>query len=83
MASRSAASHPRSDLPFYTALGILGGSYLLLIVAIVAAEFSYARPGDFARIFADDNIRYAIRLSVISSTITTILRCGSACRLPT
>ncbi|HEV3300910.1 MAG TPA: ABC transporter permease [Planctomycetaceae bacterium] len=73
MASRSAVSHPRSDVPFYTALGILGGSYLLLIVALVAAEFSYARLGDFARIFADADIRYAIRLSVISSTITTIL----------
>jgi len=73
MTSPSVASRPKSDVPFYTALGILGGSYLLLIVAMVAAEFSFARPGDFTRIFADANIRYAIRLSVISSTITTVL----------
>ncbi|HXY36601.1 MAG TPA: ABC transporter permease [Planctomycetaceae bacterium] len=72
MASRS-PSAPKSDVPFYTALAILGGSYILLIVGMVAAELGYARFGDFARIFADENIRYAVRLSVISSTITTIL----------
>ena len=73
MSSIAPASHSRSDAPFYTAIGILAGSYVLLVVAMVAAEIGYARPGDFARIFADENIRFAIRLSVISSTITTIL----------
>jgi molybdate transport system permease protein len=73
MASPSAAAHQKSDAPFYAALCVLGGSYILLIVALLAAEFGYARLGDFARIFGDANIRYAIRLSVISSTITTIM----------
>jgi molybdate transport system permease protein len=73
MASRPAPSKPKSDVPFYTALGILAGSYVLLIVAMLAAEIGYARLGDFARIFADENIRYAIRLSVISCTISTFL----------
>jgi molybdate transport system permease protein len=73
MSSRALPSHPRSDGPFYAVLAVLGGSYVLLIVAMVAAEVQYARLGDFGRIFADANIRYAIRLSVISSTITTIL----------
>jgi molybdate transport system permease protein len=73
MSSIPPASHSRSDAPFYTAIGILAGSYVLLIVAMVAAEIGYARPADFARIFADENIRFSIRLSVISSTITTIL----------
>jgi molybdate transport system permease protein len=73
MALSSATPRSKSDVPFYTALGILGGSYVLLIVAMVAAELIYARPGDFARVFADQNIRDAIRLSVISSTVTTIL----------
>jgi molybdate transport system permease protein len=73
MASPPASPRSKSDVPFYVALSVLGGSYVLLIVALVAAEFLYARPGDFARIFADHNIRYAIRLSVISSTVSTIL----------
>jgi molybdate transport system permease protein len=73
MALSTAPVRSRSDVPFYTALGILGGSYVLLIVAMVAAELLYARTGDFARIFADQDIRYAIRLSLISSTVTTIL----------
>jgi Binding-protein-dependent transport system inner membrane component len=73
MASPPASPRSKSDVPFYVALYVLGGSYVLLIVALVAAEFLYARPGDFARIFADHNIRNAIRLSVISSTVSTIL----------
>lgn len=73
MSSTSSVGRGKLDAPFYTALGVLGGSYILLIVAMVAAEISYARLGDFGRIFADENIRYAIRLSVISASITTIL----------
>ncbi len=73
MSSPSIVSHAKSDAPFYTALGILGGGYVLLIVAMVAAEMGYARLGDFSRIFADENIRFAIRLSVISASISTIL----------
>jgi len=73
MSSTSSVSHAKSDVPFYTALGVLGGGYVLLIVAMVAAEIGYARSADFSRIFADENIRFAIRLSVISATISTIL----------
>jgi molybdate transport system permease protein len=73
MAARPGASYRKSDAPFYWGLGILGGSYVLLIVAMVAAEAGYARLGDFGRILADQNIRYAIRLSLISSTISALL----------
>ncbi len=73
MSSPSSVSHAKSDAPFYTALGVLGGGYVLLIVAMVAAEIGYARLADFSRIFADENIRFAIRLSVISASISTIL----------
>ncbi len=73
MSSSSIVSRAKSDAPFYTALGVLGGGYVLLIVAMVAAEVGYARLADFSRIFADENIRFAIRLSVISASISTIL----------
>ena len=63
----------KSDAPFFVGLGLLGGLYLVLIAATLLADVWYARWGDFARILADENIRYAIRLSLISSTISTIL----------
>ncbi len=62
----------KSDMPFFIGLGLLGGLYVVLIGAMLLAEFSYARWGEFGRTLADENIRYAIRLSLISSTISTI-----------
>jgi molybdate transport system permease protein len=67
------AYRPKSDMPFFAGLGILAGSYVVLIAAMLLADAGYARLGDFGRILADPDIRYAIRLSLISSTITTVL----------
>ncbi len=67
------AYRPKSDVPFFVGLGVLAGVYIVLIAAMLLADAGYARLGDFARILADANIRYAIRLSLISCTITTIL----------
>ena len=63
---------PKSDVPFFIGLGLLAGLYILLIAAILLADVGYARLGEFGRILADANIRYAIRLSLLSCTITTI-----------
>jgi molybdate transport system permease protein len=67
------SDRPKSDVPFFVGLGLLAGVYVVLIAAMLLAEVSYARWGDFGRMLADENIRYAIRLSLISSTISTIL----------
>jgi molybdate transport system permease protein len=64
---------PKSDVPFFIGLGLLAGLYILLIAAMLLADVGYARLGEFGRILADANIRYAIRLSLLSCTITTIL----------
>jgi molybdate transport system permease protein len=64
---------PRSDVPFFVGLGLLAGLYIVLIAAMLLADVGYARLGDFGRILGDANIRYAIRLSLLSCTITTIL----------
>ena len=69
----SAPYRPKSDIPFFVGLGVLGGFYVVLIAAMLLADVNYAHRGDFSRILADANIRYAIRLSLISCTITTIL----------
>jgi molybdate transport system permease protein len=63
----------KSDVPFFVGLVLLGGLYVVLIGATLLADVWYARWGDFGRILADENIRYAIRLSLISCTISTIL----------
>ncbi|HKI36869.1 MAG TPA: ABC transporter permease [Gemmataceae bacterium] len=75
------------DVPFLLLLAIIGGLYVVLIVAMLAADVSFlvrqARPTPpgwaeslwehFARTLASPAIRYAIRLSLISCTLTAIL----------
>ena len=63
----------RSDAPFWIALGILGGTYLLLIVAMLLAEASYTTWPAVRDLLGSDAIRFSIKLSLISCSITTIL----------
>ncbi len=63
----------QSDTRFYVCLGILGGSYLLLLVATLVADLFYTSPGHLWRALQSSEIRYAIRLSLISCTLTTLL----------
>jgi molybdate transport system permease protein len=51
----------------------IGGSYVLLIVALVAADLAYTSPTHFAAALAKPEIRYAIRLTLISCTISALL----------
>ncbi len=76
-----------SDTPFYVGLCILSGVYILLLFAMLAAdalhlvEFDPAHPLSslwksilkFFNIINTKEIRFSIRLSLISCTITTIL----------
>ena len=62
-----------SDLPFYVGLLTLGGVYVFLIVAMVLANSAYTTVDVFARTLASPEIQYAIKLSLITCTITTIL----------
>src|SRR5262245_47934496 len=78
----------RSDVPFLAALGILGGLYVLLIVALLLADAEFLLPGSrgpateswlgefwghFARPLASPYIQYSIKLSLISCSVTAIL----------
>jgi molybdate transport system permease protein len=75
-----AAAPPRgrSDLPFYAGLAILGGVYVVLIVALLLAEASFTSPDHLLAALASPEIRYAIKLSLVSCTMTTILALWSA-----
>ena len=63
----------RSDLPFYLALAALGGAYLALILALLAADASFTSPSHLWGALASREIRYAIRLSLLSCSVTAIL----------
>src|SRR5207237_3201481 len=62
-----------TDRGFYLALAILGGSYVLLVVGLLLADLLYTNPGQIRDALNDPDIRFAIRLSLLTSTVTTIL----------
>jgi molybdate transport system permease protein len=62
-----------SDVPFFVVLGILGGSYLLLIVALLVADLAFTSPRHFAAALRKPEIQYAIRLTLISCTVSALL----------
>src|SRR5437660_6777696 len=58
---------------FILCLALLGGTYVVLIVAMLAADLLFTSPGDFVEALASPEIRYAIRLSLVSCTISTLM----------
>lgn len=64
---------PRTDWPFLAGLGILSGVYVLLIAAMLVADLSFTSPRHVLQALASPEIQYAIKLSLISCTLTTLL----------
>jgi molybdate transport system permease protein len=62
-----------SDAPFLVAMGLIGGTYLFLILAMLLADASFTSPGHLLSALKSPEIRYAIWLSLISCSITTVL----------
>jgi molybdate transport system permease protein len=67
------AHRPGPDWPFYLAFALLGGSYLALILAMLAADVFYTTPDHLINALGSGEIRYSIRLSLLSCSVTTIL----------
>ena len=67
------AHRPPSDVPFYLGLALLSGSYLALIVAMLVADATFTTPGHLLAALNSYEIRYAVKLSLISCTLTTVL----------
>lgn len=65
--------HVPSDLPFFLGMGVIGAVYLTLIIAMLVADAAFTSPGHLLAALDSPEIRYAIRLSLISCTLTTIL----------
>lgn len=76
-ADRAAAETPvhrvGSDGPFLVGLGLLGFFYVGLIVAMLLADALFTSPGQLVAALQSPEIRYATRLSLFSSCVTTLL----------
>jgi len=63
----------KSDFPFLAGLGVIGGFYIFLIVAMLAADAFFTSPWYLLKAMGSREIRYAIKLSLLSCTLTTLL----------
>lgn len=66
-------SQQTSDRVFLASFALLGGTYLLLLLAMLAADLAYTSPGHLWRALQSPEIRYAIRLSLLSCSLTALL----------
>ena len=64
---------PSSDVPFYLALGLLGGSYVALIAALLIADVTHTSLGDIGDAFRAPPIRAAVVLSLLSCSASAIV----------
>lgn len=75
-----------SDVPFYLILGVIGATYVLLIVTMLAADAVYLLPekrppsllawlvnNPIVQVLGQGEIRYSIALSLVSCTMTAVL----------
>lgn len=72
--ARQASPHRAgSDAPFFLVMGLLGGSYLLLIISLLAADIAFTSPGHFVAALAKKEIQHAIQLTLVTCTISALL----------
>jgi molybdate transport system permease protein len=64
---------PASDRPFFASLGVLGGTYILLLLATLGADTFYTSPSHLWRALQSPEIRHAVRLSLLTCTLSTLL----------
>ena len=61
------------DRGFLLFLSLFAGLYVALIVGMLLADATYTTPGDLLNALESEEIRYAAKLSLTSSTITALL----------
>jgi len=62
-----------SDEPFLAGLCVIGGLYIVLILAMVLADTAFTSPRHLWQALGSAEIRYAIKLSLISCSIAALL----------
>jgi molybdate transport system permease protein len=63
----------RASARFYLGLALLGGVYVVLILAMLVADVFYTTPGHIWDALRSREIQYAIKLSLVSCLVTTVL----------
>lgn len=63
----------QSDVPFLVCFGLLGSVYIVLILAMLVADASFTSPRHFWTALQSREIRYAIKLSLFSCSLTALL----------
>ncbi|GLR16399.1 ABC transporter permease [Portibacter lacus] len=54
-------------------MGVVGATYIILIVAMILADFTYTSTDHILEALGSKEIQYSIKLSLITSTITMVL----------
>jgi molybdate transport system permease protein len=75
-APQRAPHRAASDVPFYVALCTLGGLYVFFIIGLLVADVAYVwedRVDIFGSVFSSPEIRYSLKLSLLSCSITALL----------
>ena len=62
-----------SDVPFFVVMGGLGGSYVVLIVALLIADLAFTAPRHFVAALSKPEIQNAVWLTLVSCTISAML----------
>jgi molybdate transport system permease protein len=62
-----------SDIPFFVMMVLIGGSYVALIVGLLIADLAFTSPEHFVAALQKPEIRYAVRLTLISCSISALL----------
>lgn len=70
---RPRRSSSLADVVFFLTMGGLSGSFILLIVLLLAADVLYTSPQSFLAALAKPEIQAAFRLTIVTCTIATIL----------
>jgi molybdate transport system permease protein len=62
-----------SDYSLTVCFIILGSLYLLLTIALLVCDFAYIKPDFIRKVLAQEEIKYAVRLSFGSSSISAVI----------
>ena len=67
------AGRGHTDAPFFLGMGLIGSLYLVLILGMLVADASFTSPRYLWQALQSREIRYAIKLSLLSCSLTAIL----------
>ncbi|MEN7547780.1 ABC transporter permease [Rapidithrix thailandica] len=73
MKTQTTSIRVKSDFPFFAVMGVMASTYVILIVGMVLADLTFTSPVHILNALKSEEIRYAIKLSLFSCTITMIL----------